>query len=102
MPPLDWVQIKRWPHFYEDVKQLEPTNIVCGKRKWENDFQGVWQFCKKKAGIAFSYDPVILILSKRCESICSQKDMYMNIYSSCVYNNQSGNNPSDHQQVNAN
>lgn len=57
---------------------------------------------KKKAGIAFSYDPVILILSKRRESICSQKDMYMNIYSSCVYNNQSGNNPSDHQQVNAN
>lgn len=55
----------------------------------------------KNAGIAFSYDPAILILSKRCESICSQKDMYMNIYNSCVYNNQSGNNPSDHQQVNA-
>ena len=55
----------------------------------------------KNAGIAFSYDPGILILSKRRENICSQKDMFVNIYSSCVYNNQSGNNPIDHHQVNA-
>lgn len=71
------------------------------KENGKNDFKEFKAICKK-AGIAFSYDPVILILSKRVWKHMFTKRRYMNIYSSCVYNNQSGNNPSDHQQVNAN